>query len=361
MTDIGGRVGSRERVVATTMLAARMQAETRELRLEEVPVPVPGPREVRVRVRACGICLSDVHLLDGSLGIPTETVTLGHEAAGEVDLAGADVSGWVPGQRVVIAAGRMCGVCLECLRGRGDACAAGQILGIHYDGAWAEYVVVPAAALAAVPDSMPFEQAAIIADAVSTPYAGLTERAGLRPAESVGLWGIGGLGVHAVQVARVVGAAPIVAVDPSAGARARALSVGADLALDPTTDDVRGRILEITDGQGLDVACDVVGANAVMKEAAGCLARSGRVVMIGLSMEPLELGPGVLLGLGRHAVLGHLGYQRQHLDELVRLVGHGRLDLSASVTEVMPLEDIHRGVRALETKEGDPIRLVVAP
>lgn len=343
------------------MLAARMQAETRELRLEELPVPVPGPTEVRVRVRACGICLSDVHLLDGSLGIPTSTVTLGHEAAGEVDLAGADVQGWTPGQRVVVGAGRTCGRCRNCLRARADACVAGQILGIHYDGAWAEYVVVPAAALAAVPESLPFEQAAIIADAVSTPYAGLVERAALRPAEAVGLWGIGGLGVHAVQIARVVGAAPIIAVDPNPRARERALAVGADVALDPGTEDVRARVLELTEGRGLDVACDVVGANAVMREASACLGRSGRVVMIGLSMEPLELGPGVLLGLGRQAVLGHLGYQREHLDQLVSLVGHGRLDLSASVTEVMPLSDIHRGVRALETKEGDPIRLVVAP
>lgn len=343
------------------MLAARMQAETHELRLEEVPVPLPRPHEVRVRVRACGICLSDIHLLDGSLGTPTRTVTLGHEAAGEVDLAGTEVQGWEAGQRVVVAAGRACGRCRNCLRSRADACLEGEILGIHYDGAWAEYVVVPAAALAAVPDTVPFEHAAIIADAVSTPYAALRERAALRPAESVGLWGIGGLGVHAVQIARVVGAAPIIAVDPSARARERALAVGADLALDPGRDDVRARILDATEGRGLDVACDVVGANAVMKEATGCLGRSGRVVMIGLSMEPLELGPGVLLGLGRQAVLGHLGYRREHLDELVTLIGHGRLDLGASVSEVLPLRDVHRGVRALETKDADPVRLVLAP
>lgn len=344
-----------------TMLAGRLQGGTRQLVLEEVPVPEPGPDEVRVRVRACGICLSDVHLLDGSLGTPTQTVTLGHEAAGEVDAAGEYARGWTPGQRVVVGAGRTCGQCRDCLRGRRESCSAGQILGVHYDGAWARYVVVPAAALAPVPDDMPIEQAAILADAVSTPYAGLVERAAVRPAEAVGLWGIGGLGVHAVQIARILGAAPVVAVDPLASARERALAVGADVAIDPSAEDVRARVLEVTDGRGLDVACDVVGLNAVMKEAATCLARSGRVMMIGLSREPLELGPGALLGVGRQAVLGHLGYQREHLDDLVRLVEHGRLDLAASVSDVIPLEDIHRGVRALETKEGDPIRIVVAP
>lgn len=347
--------------MSATMLAARMQGGTRELVLEEVAVPEPGPDEVRVRVLACGICLSDVHLLDGSLGIPAQTVTLGHEAAGEVDVAGDRVTGWTPGQRVVIGAGRTCGQCTACRRARPEDCRAGQILGVHFDGAWARYVVVPAAALAPVPDRLPVEQAAILADAVSTPYAGLVERAQLKPAEAVGLWGIGGLGVHAVQIARVMGAAPVIAVDPLASARQRALAVGADVAIDPTTEDVRARVLEVTGGRGLDVACDVVGLNAVMKEAASCLGRAGRVVMIGLSLEPLELGPGVMLGLGRQAVLGHLGYRREHLDELVRLVEHDRLDLKASVSDVIPLEDIHRGVRALAAKEGDPIRIVVTP
>lgn len=344
-----------------TMLAARMRAQTRELVLEQVEVPVPGPHEVRVRVRACGICLSDVHLLDGSLGIPAATVTLGHEAAGEVDLAGGAVAGWRPGERVVVGAGRACGRCGDCRRGQADACRAPEILGVHYDGAWAEYVVVPATALVAVPDGVSIEQAAILADAVSTPYAALVERAGLRPAEAVGLWGIGGLGVHAVQIARLLGAAPIVAVDPSAAARERALAAGADLALDPELEDVRRRVLEVTDGRGLDVACDVVGANAVLRQAADCLARSGRVVMVGLSSEPLELGPGAALGLARQSVLGHIGYRRGHLVDLARLLAHGRLDLGASVSEVLPLSEVARGVRALESKQGDPVRLVVAP
>ena len=344
-----------------TMRAARMRAQTRELVLEDIPVPEPGPDEVRVRVRACGICLSDVHLLDGSLGQTSGTVTLGHEAAGVVDLAGERVPGWLPGEHVVIGAGRPCGACEPCRRGRREGCRSGQILGVHFDGAWAEYVVVPGAALAAVPDHLPFEQAAILADAVATPYAGLVERAGLRPAEAVGLWGIGGLGVHAVQIARMVGAAPIVAVDPSPRARERALALGADHALDPGVDDVEARVREITRGRGLDVACDIVGANEVLRQATACLGVGGRTVMIGLSLDRLDLGPGVLLGIGRQTVLGHLGYRRDHLEDLVRLLELGRLDVSGSVTEILPLEEVHRGVRRLADKEDDPIRLVLAP
>jgi D-arabinose 1-dehydrogenase-like Zn-dependent alcohol dehydrogenase len=344
------------------MRAARFHAASRALVLEDVPVPAPGPGEVLVRVRACGICLSDVHLLDGSLPTSLPVVTPGHEAAGVVERVGAGVPRWAPGARVVLSAGKPCGACAPCARGRGErSCLRAQIMGFDYDGAWAEYVVVPYGNLTPVPDGIPLEQAAILADAVSTPYAGLVDRGGLRAGESVGLWGIGGLGVHAVQIARMVGAAPIVAVDTLPAARARALAFGADVALDPAAGDVRRAVLAATDGVGLDLAVDLVGANAVLAQAARCLARHGRVVMIGLSQDPIQLGPGVIFGVQSHALLGHIGYRKEHLDALVALVTSGRLDVSRSVSDVLPLEEVARGVERLARKEGNPIRLVVRP
>jgi threonine dehydrogenase-like Zn-dependent dehydrogenase len=349
--------------IPARMRAARYRRAERSLRVEDVPVPVPGPSEVLVRVMACGICLSDVHLLDGSLRTPLEVLTPGHEASGVIARVGAHVpTVWRPGARVVLTGGKACGVCANCARGHGQgACLDFHIMGFHYDGAWAEYIVVPYTSLTPIPHALPFEQAAILADAVSTPYAGLVDRGGLRPGEAVGLWGIGGLGVHAVQIARMVGAAPIIAVDPLPAARERALAAGADAALDPTADDVPARIRELTGGLGVDVAVDLVGANAVLAQAAASLGRNGRVVMIGLSPEPVQLGPGVVFGVRSHALLGHLGYRKEHLDQLVTLVSHGRLDVSASISDVMPLEDVARGVERLAKKEGNPIRLVVRP
>ena len=349
--------------IPARMRAARFHVAERALRVEEVAVPRPGPSEVLVRVMACGICLSDVHLMDGSLATPLAAVTPGHEASGVVARVGEQVPRfWQAGQRVVMAGGRACGVCANCARGRGEgACLAFEIMGFQYDGAWAEYVVVPYTALTPIPPELPFEQAAILADAVSTPYAGLVDRGGLRPGESVALWGIGGLGVHAVQIARMVGAAPIVAVDTLAAARERALRVGADVALDPRADDVPARIRELTGGLGVDLAVDLVGANAVLAQAAASIGRYGRVVMIGLSPEPIHLGPGVLFGIRSQALLGHLGYRKEHLDQLVSIVGARRLDVSGSVSDVMPLDDVARGVERLARKEGNPIRLVVRP
>jgi 2-desacetyl-2-hydroxyethyl bacteriochlorophyllide A dehydrogenase len=343
------------------MRAARFDQSTRELMLTDVAVPTLLPHEVLVRVQACGVCLSDIHLIDGSLPGNLAVVTPGHEPAGVVEKVGEAVPYWQPGQRVVMAAGRPCLACSSCAGGRTDACRAVQIMGFSFDGAWAEFVVVPYAALTLVPDIVPIEQAAILADAVSTPYAALLERAQVRPAEAVGIWGVGGLGIHAVKLARLLGAAPIVVLDPRESARDRGLRAGADVAIDPTTADAVAKVRAVTGGDGLDVALDVVGAVAVLQQAEQCLGSAGRLVMVGMSLEPTTLGPGALFSLQSQSLLGHLGYRKQHLDQLVRLVELGRLDVSDSVSDVLPLDNIADAVDRLATKRGDPVRLVIKP
>jgi threonine dehydrogenase-like Zn-dependent dehydrogenase len=258
-------------------------------------------------------------------------------------------------------AGRTCRVCRWCAAGQPENCETVQIMGFGYDGAWAEYVVVPAAALVPVPDDVPIEQAAICADAVSTPYAALLERAQLRPAESIAIWGVGGLGFHAVKLARLMGAAPIIALDPLEDARTRALVAGADVALDPREGDVALRIRELTGGRGVNVALDVVGSAAILAQAETCLARRGRLVMVGVTMEPTELGPGALFSVQSQTLLGHLGYAKAHLDQLVRLVETGRLDLSDSISDIVGLDDVVEAVDRLATKRGNPIRIVIRP
>jgi D-arabinose 1-dehydrogenase-like Zn-dependent alcohol dehydrogenase len=344
-----------------TMRAARFEQAGRTLVVQDVTRPAPAPHEVLVKVEACGVCLSDIHLLDGSLPISLPVVTPGHEAAGTIVEVGSAVPVWQAGQRVVMAGGRPCMSCANCASGRQNDCLAFELMGFAYDGAWADYVVVPYFALAAVPDGVPIEQAAIIADAVSTPYAALTQRANVRPGESVGVWGIGGLGVHAVKLARLMGAAPIVAVDPLPDARARALAAGADAAFDPADADVVAQVRAVTGGVGLDVALDVVGSTRVLAQAEPTLARRGRLVMVGISMDPTALGPGAMFALQSQSLLGHLGYAKEHIDQLLRLVALGRLDLSESISDQVPLEEINDAVDRLASKRDNPVRIVIRP
>ncbi len=346
-----------------TMRAARFDRASRRLTVQDVPVPQPGPGEVLIRVGASGICLSDVHMIEGTFPPPSlEQVTPGHEAAGTIERVGPAVPVWHAGQRVVLLAGRNCGVCRHCISGNPIECLNPVVMGQGYDGGWAEYVVVHYSLLTEVPGHVPIEQAALIADAVATPFTGIIHRGGLRLGETVGLWGIGGLGVHAVQIARLAGAGLIIAVDPIGAARQRALELGADHALDPRTVDVHQEVMRLTDGEGLNLAVELSGDNCALDQAESCLGRHGRAVIIGMCMEPIQLTePSVAFGYYNHAMLGHDGYFKRDIEQLVRLVATGRLDLSRSVSHLVPLEDVARGVEQLSKKEGNPIRIVVKP
>jgi threonine dehydrogenase-like Zn-dependent dehydrogenase len=353
-----------------TMRAARFDRTSRQLMVQDVPLPQPGPGEVLIRVGAAGICASDLHMMDGTMAeFPLEQVTPGHETAGTIERVGPAVPFWQPGQRVVIVPARACGTCRHCANGGPvTECLNMTLIGQGYDGGWAEYVVVPFQLLRAVPEHVPIEQAALIADAVGTPYTGLIRRGGLHMGEAVGLWGIGGLGVHAVQIARLAGAGLIIAVDPLDAACQRALELGADHALNPRTMDVRAEVLRLTDGEGLDLAAELAGTNGALDQAESCLGPGGRMVVMGMCLEPIQLTePSVLFGYYNHAVLGHdvVGpggvYVWRDLAQLIRLVASGRLDLSRSVSHVVPLEDVAQGVERLRTKEGNPVRIVIRP
>lgn len=333
------------------MLAGRMNFADKEFRVTEVPVPVPGPGEVRVRVKAAGICLSDVHLIQGLLTPPLlqgDEVTLGHEVAGEVESLGEGVDGVEIGARVIVGAGKHVGEQV-------------WTMGVDYDGGWAEYVVAPAEVLVPIPDDMPFDQAAIIPDAVSTPWAAIEWTGKVKQGESVGVWGIGGLGAHGIQLLRFAGAAPIVAVDPVEAARERALEFGADIALDPADPDFAAKVGAATGGLGFDVAIDFAGVAPVRKQALDSLSVGGRLVLVGISGGPMSVGDDMTFQYTRRQVLGHYGSEARHVVDLVRFARLGRLDFARSISGTMPLSDAAKGVEQLENKVGNPIRLVLHP
>src|SRR6201992_2303636 len=245
--------------MTTTMRAERFYADTKKVELEEVPIPEPGPGEVLVKVAFCGICHSDLSLINGTFPAQAPVVTQGHEASGIIAKLGPDVTGWAEGDRVVVAAGRPCQRCANCRRGDAVNCLRIQLMAFAYDGAWAEYTVAQVTGLTRVPDNVPLEQAAILADAVSTPYGAVVRTGRVAVGESVGGWGVGGLGTHIVQLARVVGAGPVIALDVNPAVLERALELGADHAFDSRDERLPDKIAEATEGRRLDVAFDAVG------------------------------------------------------------------------------------------------------
>src|ERR1700754_3365044 len=342
-----------------TMRAERFYADSKIIAVEDIPVPEPGPGEVLVKVAFCGICHSDLSLINGTFPAQAPVVTQGHEASGTIAKLGPGVTGWTEGDRVVVAAGRPCQTCPNCRRGDVVNCLRIKLMAFAYDGAWAEYTLAQAAGLTRVPDNVSLEQAAILADAVSTPYGAVVRTGKVAVGEAVGVWGVGGVGTHIVQLARLVGAVPVIAMDINPAVLDRALELGADYAFDSRDEALPDKIAEVTRGRKLDVAFDAVGLKVTFEQALDCLRPGGRLVGVGMSAESPTIGPTAMFALAHKQVLGHLGYQNVDIETLAKLVSLGRLDLSRSISNVVALEDVESGIKMLEHADGDPIRILV--
>lgn len=343
-----------------TMLAARFYAPDRPLAVEPCPVPVPGPGDVLVRVRACGVCGSDVHMRHGRVPVRTKPIILGHEIAGTVAACGDASAPWREGDPVIVRAGRACGTCPQCRSGRDNLCPHQRVLGMDEDGGFAQYVRASSACLLPLPDGVPFEIAAILSDAVATPYHALVGRAALRPGECVAVFGCGGLGVHAVQLARALGAGVVIAVDIRAGPLKRAQALGADHVVDAGQEEPNKAIRRIL-GEGVDLALECVGRADTIAQAVKSLRPGGRAVVVGIGNEPVSLPPPALFAWKEHALLGSFGSTRSDLDAVIDLVRSGRLDVSRSISARLPLPDAERALEMLESGEGDPVRIALVP
>ncbi len=341
-----------------TMRAARLHVPGEPLRIEEVPVPVPGPGEVLVKVCACGLCGTDLHLaVHGDLPVARSPITLGHEAAGVVAGLGPGARGVREGDRVALFPAASCGACGPCLDGRESLCDRAQVFGMSRDGALADYVVTPARSVVRLGDRVPFDQAAVITDGVATPFHALRTRGALRAGETVGVFGCGGLGTHGVQLARLMGAGFVAAVDTNPAARARALALGADLALDPREVDVARELRRATGG--LDLALECVGLAETVGLALRSLGKRGRAVLVGVGPARPTLPPLAAFVGREQAVLGSFGMDRRDIEDLLALVEAGRLDLSASVSARYPLGEADAALQHLARKDGDVVRVVV--
>ncbi|WP_124055337.1 zinc-binding dehydrogenase [Arcanobacterium ihumii] len=344
-----------------TMLAQRLYTDTMTMKVEEIPIPQPGHGQVLIKVAFCGICHSDLSLLDGNFPAQLPVITQGHECSGEIVELGAGVVGWDIGDRVIPTSGRPCFKCRQCRRGNFADCQHLQLMAFAYDGAWAQYAVVNAAGMTRVPDNVSMEHAAILADAVATPFGAVKRTGKVSLGNAVAVWGLGGVGTHIVQLAKLAGAYPVIGIDVKDSIIERALDLGADYAFHSDDPDLLEKIKDATGGRMIDVAFDAVGIQATFKQAITSLDFEGRAVLVGLSGQEIDGGSILQFGLKRNQALGHLGYRAVDIYLLAELLHAGRLDLSRSVSGIVPLREIERGIDIVKTKEGDPIRILVDP
>jgi propanol-preferring alcohol dehydrogenase len=342
--------------VPETMRAARYYGPGDSLRLEEVPIPQPGPGEALVRVKAAGVCHGDLNRLSGVVSLGVTPLTLGHEIAGEVARVGQGVTSTRPGDRVIAYYCVGCGACHWCRTGQENLCDAPvEWYGLVSDGGLAEYVKVAARNLVKLPAGLSFEEAAPLGCSATTAIhaAGLAR---LAPGDVALVYGFGGVGASLVQYCCLAGAR-VLAVGRSPAKLQLARDLGAEAVIDASSEDVPGRVRELTGGQGADVVFELVGTAESMPKAVASLRKRGRLVFLGNSRDLLTLRP-IQLAILEAQFLGSRGATLDELNKAVELAAAGRI--RAAIDRVVPLEDVNHVLDDL--RQGKVVgRAVVRP
>lgn len=327
--------------------------------VQERPDPAPpGPDGAVVAVEAAAICGSDLHFYDGDIEL--FPLAVGHECVGRVVEVGPDVRRFSVGDRVLVASVTGCGHCVGCATGDPVTCLSGsRVFGAgELGGAQADLLAVPAAdfQLLAVPDGVDDEAALLLTDNLGTGWAG-AQRADITPGDTVVVLGLGAVGMCAVRSALTLGAGRVLAVDPVAGRRDRAVASGAEAVEGRTVEAV----LEATDGRGADAVIDAVALDATLDDAFASVRAGGTVSVIGVhDLQPYALP--VLMGVYRSVTL-RMTTAPVHRTwaELVPLVQHGRLDTSGIFTHTFDLADAADAYAAVAARSADCLKVQLVP
>jgi len=356
------------------MKAAVISAANSGLHIEEIPVPEPKAGEVLVRVAACGVCHTDLHVMKAEVAFPMPAV-MGHEISGTIAALGPGVTGPAVGTRVACAFIMPCGFCRACGAGRDDLCdnffAMNRLRGTLYDGTTrlkrrdgtpiamysmaglAEYAVVPATDVFPLADSLPLAESSVLGCAIFTAYGAVRHGADLRGGERIAVVAVGGVGINVIQVARVFGASQVIAVDIRDDKLAAATRLGATHVVNASSGDAVARVRELTDGQGVDVAFEVLGLPQTFTQAFEMIRDGGRMVAVGIApgktTAPVEITRLVRREL---RIIGSYGARtRADMPEIIRLAAQGIFQTETMITQRFPLEQADAAYRALDRGE----------
>lgn len=331
----------------------------------DAPDPKPyAPDEVLVRVRAVSICGSDVHGMDGSTGRRQPPLIMGHEAAGEIAALGpaARAAGWKEGDRVTFDSTVWCGECVACRSGDVNLCDNRKVLGVScdeykLDGAFAEYVVVPARILFRLPEGLSFKLAAMAEPVGVAMHAASLPR--LKPGASVAIVGAGLIGLILLKIVRGMTAGKILAVDVDPGRLETALAFGADAAFDAREGDVVRKLREAAGGRGVDLAFEVAGATAPIATAVEATRKGGQVVLVGNASPKIELALQSVV-TRQISLLGSCAIAGEYPAAL-GLMARGRLDVDPLVSAVAPLSEGAAWFARLYVREKGLFKVILEP
>lgn len=329
------------------MKAAVLKEFHKPLVIEEMDIPIPGDDEVLVKVMASGLCLSDVHIQEGVIASVKLPYTPGHEMAGIVWGLGRNVqSGRLKiGQHVICAIDIICGACSPCKSGRENLCRERVRIGFERNGSHAQYAVVPYTNLHVVSDEIPFEQAAIIPDAVACMYHAVKRQGQIKPGDKALFYGAGALGLQGVQIAKLLGAS----VYASARTQAKldkAIEFGADVVINIKEQDLYAEIQQITHGEMCDVIFDLVGNMDTIDMLLKCVRPGGKVIALAYGVDHFAVNCQELV-IKEKEVIGIRGSIAQDLIDCIELVE--KKEIVPYVSAHYALEEINEALANLKS------------
>ncbi len=338
------------------MKAAIFYKPNERLHVESVPTPTPGAGEVLLKVAACGVCRTDLNYIDrGAPTVKPPPLILGHEVSGTVAALGAGVTSLKQGDHVLAPATLSCGSCSYCRSGRENLCENMQMFGNHRDGGYAEFMTAPAKDLFLLPPEIPLLSSCLIAHTTTTPFHAVNQRANVHPGDSVAVYGCGGIGLNAVQIAAAVGAT-VIAVDILGSKLEQAKFLGASFVVNAKDENVPNRIRELTHG-GVDVAIECIGNPQTQQDACASLRPGGRLVMVGRSAKEMALS-GERVMSGEMEIVGSVDCLPTDYPRVIDWVRRGKIKPAGLVTREFALEDINSAFDMLRRGEG--VRSIIA-
>jgi L-iditol 2-dehydrogenase len=343
-------------------MKALVLKQYKEFSFEDVPEPRPGPGDVLVAVKACGICGSDVHGMDGSTGRRRPPIIMGHEAAGVIAATGPGVTAWSTGDRVTFDSTVYCGECFFCRRGEINLCDNRRVLGVSCEdyrqhGAFAEFVVVPQRILYRVPDTLPLEHAALVEPYAIALHAIQLHRPTLN--NHVVVVGAGMIGLALTQALRNSGCGSLIVVDISPERLELARNSGATDICNSGQEDAAASILRLTNGRGADLAFEAVGITATVDLTVRCLRKGGAAVLVGNVTPKIEFP--LQVAVTRELKVQGSCASRGEYDACLAMLGRGELDPRILVSAVAPLSEGAQWFNRLYHKEPGLMKVVLSP
>lgn len=345
----------------TEMMNALTLTEYMKMTYQQVPKPVITANEVLIRVKACGICGSDIHGFDGSTGRRRPPVIMGHEAAGVIEDIGADVKGWAVGDRVTFDSTIYCGHCDYCMKGQVNLCGNRRVLGVscedyRRDGAFAEYVAVPAHILYKLPDAVSFDEASLV-----EPLSVALHAVNLCPRDlnaSVTVVGAGKIGLLVVQTLRAAGYGKIIVIDRNPTHRQLSLEMGADASFDFCPEAVE-KVRAETNGEGTDIVLEVVGVDESFNLAVQSVRKGGTVVLVG-NISPTVSFPMQLVVTRQITLRGSCASAGEY-PACLDMIARGAIKLEKIISATAPLSDGNAWFNRLYSDPGDFVKVVLNP